>query len=330
MSFAKALNDAHRVAMQERREVFAIGEDIGEYGGVYKVTEGLLKEFGKGRVIDTPISEIAITGAAVGAALVGARPILEIGFVDFVGTCFDQILNQAAKFRYLSGGGASVPMVVRMTCGTTGLGYGVHHSQSLEALFTHIPGLKVVMPSTPENAKGLLVASILDPDPVIFLEHKGLYSVKGDVPDGFFATPLGKARLAREGEDVTVVAWSKSVSWALDAAEELDREGVSCEVIDLQTLVPLDELAIVDSVRKTNHLVVCHEACRTGGFGAEVIARVNELAFDWLDAPPLRVAAPDIPVASCVPLEKIYLNPPTRLPAAIRTLIGVEKNSSLT
>lgn len=324
-TYVDALNDAHRIAMSRDASVFVIGEDIGEYGGVYKVTKGLLEEFGRNRVKDTPISEAAITGAAVGAALVGAKPILEIGFVDFVGTCFDQIVNQAAKYRYLSGGKAGVPVVLRMTTGTAGLGYGVHHSQSLEAWFTHTPGLKVVMPSTPADAKGLLLAAIDDPDPVVFLEHKDLYQIKGEVPDGHYLTPFGVARHARTGHDVTIVSWSGAVRWCEAAADELSGEGISCDVLDLRTLTPLDLESIVASVRKTNRLIVCHEACKTSGFGGEIAALVTEAAFDWLDAPPVRVAAPDIPVPACVPLEQgVYLKPRYDISDAIRRIVGAK------
>lgn len=317
MTLVKALNEALRIAMRRDPSVFVIGQDVGQYGGVYKVTEGLLKEFGKDRVLDTPISEAAITGASVGAALVGAKPVLEIGFVDFVGTCLDQIFNQAAKYRYLSGGKAEVPLVIRMACGSNGLGYGVHHTQSLEAWFSHVPGLKVVMPSTPADAFGLLLASIEDPDPVVFLEHKNLYWIKGQVASDGKADTLGKGRVVRAGTDLTIVAWSQSVQWALDAADWANEGGISCEVIDLRCLIPLDEQLILDSVRKTGRLIVCHEACETGGFGAEVMARVSTKGFDWLRAAPIRVAAPDIPVAASPPLERVYLQPATRLRDAI-------------
>ena len=259
-------------------------------------------------------------GASVGAALNGARPIVEIGFVDFVGTCLDQIFNQAAKYRYLSGGAAGVPVVVRMACGSNGLGYGVHHAQSLEAWFTHIPGLKVVMPSTPGDAKGLLLAAIEDPDPVIFLEHRNLYWLKAEVPPEYYVCPLGKGAVARPGTDITVVAWSQAVHWALDAARWAEDKGISCEVIDLRSLVPLDEQCILESVKKTGRLIVCHEACQTGGFGGEIVARVASKAFDWLTAAPVRVAAPDISVPASVPLEKVYLRPSTQLPDAILRL----------
>ncbi len=321
MSYAQALNEAHRIAMHDDPRVFVLGEDIGVYGGIYRVTKGLQAEFGEQRVLDTPISEIAITGAAVGAALVGSRPILEIGFVDFVGTCWDQVFNQAAKFSYMTDGRASVPLVIRMACGA-GLGYGVHHSQSLEAWFTHVPGLKVVMPATPADAKGLLLAAIDDPNPVIFLEHKFLYEVKDEVPDGRYTVPLGKAWMAREGADVTIVSWSGAVPWALKAAEQAAAEGIECEVLDLRSLVPLDEDAIVASVEKTGRLIVCHEACTTGGFGAEVIARVVTRAFDFLDAEPLRVAAPDIPVPNSLPLEAVYLGTRERLLEAVRGIVS--------
>lgn len=319
LSYAQALNEALRLAMREDGGVFVIGEDVGQYGGIYKVTEGLVEEFGKARVLDTPISESAITGASVGAALVGCRPVLEIGFVDFVGTCWDQIFNQAAKYRYLSGGRASVPLVIRTTCGA-GLAYGAHHSQSLEAWFAHTPGLKVVMPATPADAKGLLLSAIQDDDPVIFLEHKLLYPLRGDVPEGRHMVPLGKAEVRRQGEDVTLVSWSRAVHWALAAAERVADQGIDCEVVDLRTLVPFDEETVLQSVQKTGRLVVCHEACLTGGFGAEVVARVVERAFDWLDAPPVRVAAPDIPVPNSKPLESVYLRPEAALVDAIGTV----------
>jgi pyruvate dehydrogenase E1 component beta subunit len=319
MRYAEAIADAHRVAMRDDPRVFAIGEDIGQYGGFYRATAGLQEEFGKGRVLDTPISEAAIAGASVGAALVGARPILEIGFVDFVGACWDQVFNQAAKFRYISGGRASVPLVIRMACGA-GLGYGVHHSQSLEAWFTHIPGLKVAMPATPADAKGLLLTAIDDDDPVVFFEHKFLYAQKGEVPDGRYTVPLGRANVAREGTDITIVTWSGAVPWALAAADTAARDGIECQVIDLRTLVPLDEATVLAAVHRTGRLIVCHEACVTGGFGAEVVARVVEHAFDSLDAPPVRVAAPDIPVPNSLPLEAEYLRPRTVLIDAIRKL----------
>ncbi len=321
MSYAEALNEAHRIAMRDDPRVFTLGEDIGEYGGIYRVTKGLQAEFGEQRVLDTPISEIAITGAAVGAALVGSRPILEIGFVDFVGTCWDQVFNQAAKFRYMTDGRASVPLVIRMACGA-GLGYGVHHSQSLEAWFTHVPGLKVVMPATPADAKGMLLAAIDDKDPVVFLEHKFLYEVKDEVPDGHYTVALGKARVAREGADVTIVSWSGAVPWALKAAEQAAAEGIECEVLDLRSLVPLDEDAIVASVEKTGRLIICHEACTTGGFGAEIVARVVARAFDFLDAEPRRVGAPDIPVPSSLALEAVYLGTRERLLEEVRAIVS--------
>lgn len=324
LTIAKAINEAHRIVMRDDPSVFVIGEDVAQYGGVYKVTEGLLTEFGRERVRDTPISEAAIAGAGVGAALVGTKPIVEIGFVDFVGTCFDQIVNQAAKYRYLSGGKANIPMVIRMTCGTVGLGYGVHHSQSLEAWFTHTPGLRVVMPSNAADAKGLFISAVDDPDPVIFLEHKNLYQHKCEVPDGRYAVPLGQASVRRHGGDVTILAWSQAVNWALDTAEQLaSSHGLSCEVIDLRSLIPLDEETIFESIRKTGRVVICHEACRTSGFGAELCARITENSFDWLDAPPLRVAAPDIPVAACVPLEEVYLSPRKELSKAILHICNV-------
>ena len=327
MTMAQALNEAHRIAMREDSRVFAIGEDIGDYGGIYRVTVGLLDEFGKQRVRDTPISESAIVGSSVGAALVGCRPILEIGFVDFVGTCWDQVINQAAKYRYLSGGKASVPLVMRMACGA-GLGYGVHHSQSMEAWFTHTPGIKVVMPAFPDDAKGLLLAAVDDDDPVAFFEHKLLYTYKDTVPEGPFTVPIGKAKIRRKGHDLTIVCWSRAVHWALAAAEKAAASGIECEVIDLRTLMPLDEDLIQNSVGRTNRLIVCHEACRTSGFGAEIVSRVVESSFDFLDAPPVRVAAPDIPVPNSLPLEKIYLGPETELLDAVHKLTAVHFHKS--
>lgn len=323
LTMADALNEAHRIAMREDPYVFAIGEDIGDYGGVYRVTKGLLQEFGKQRVRDTPISEAVIVGGSVGAAMVGCRPILEIGFVDFVGTCWDQILNQAAKIRYMSGGRASVPLVMRMACGA-GLGYGVHHSQSLEAFFTHIPGLKVVMPAFPEDAKGLLLAAIKDDDPVAVMENKLLYYYRDAVPEGYYETPIGKAKIRRNGSDATIVAWSRAVHWALAKAEEAAKIGIECEVIDLRSLIPLDEETIQQSVSKTGRLIVCHEACRTGGFGGEIVSRVVEKSFDFLVTPPVRVAAPDIPVPNSIPLEKVYLQTEDELGDAIRKVCFVD------
>jgi pyruvate/2-oxoglutarate/acetoin dehydrogenase E1 component len=327
ITYTEALNAAHHQAMQDDERVFLIGEDIGQYGGIYRVTEGLLDTFGKKRVRDTPISEAAITGAAIGAALVGCRPILEIGFVDFAGTCFDQITNQAAKFSYMSDGQVSVPLVFRMACGA-GMGYGVHHSQSLEAWFTHVPGLKVVMPATPADAYGLLLSAIDDDNPVAFLEHKMLYSLKGEMPDDRPRVPIGKANVVREGDDITIVAWSRAVHWALAAAEEVAREGISCHVVDLRSLIPLDEATLFQAIEKTGRLIVCHEACQTGGFGAEIIARVVDNAFDALDAPPLRVCGPDTPVPNSLPLEAVYLNTETRLMDAVRNLAGANHPKS--
>lgn len=320
MSYAQALNDALRIALRDDPRVFLIGEDIGTYGGIYRVTKDLITEFGAARVLDTPISEAAITGASVGAALAGCRPVLEVGFVDFVGTCWDQIFNQAAKYRYLSGGRASVPMVIRMAYGA-GLGYGVHHSQSLEAWFAHTPGLKVVAPSTPADAKGLMLAAIEDDDPVIFLEHKLLYATEAEVPQQRYVEPF-RARMRRDGDAVTIVAWGRAVHWALAAADAAAQEGIECQVLDLRTLVPFDEDAVLQAVAQTGRLIVCHEACLTGGFGGEVVARVAERVFGALRSAPLRVAAPDIPVPNGVLLEQVYLRPQVLLLDSIRKSVG--------
>ncbi|GAI99073.1 unnamed protein product, partial [marine sediment metagenome] len=271
--------EALREEMMRDDTVFLIGEDIGTYGGAYRVTRGLLAEFGEQRVIDTPISESAIAGAAVGAALMGMRPVAEIMFQDFATLALDQILNCAAKMRYLHAGLATVPVVLRTAYGA-GIHAGAHHSQSIEAMFCHIPGIKVVAPSTPYDAKGLMKAAIRDPNPVLFFEHKLVYGVRGEVPEEDYTVPIGKAEVKRQGKQVTVVAWSLMVHKALRAAEELAKKGIELEVLDLRTLLPLDTGAIVNSVKKTGRLIIAQEACKTGGLGGEIAAIVAKEAFD--------------------------------------------------
>jgi len=295
INMRKAINDALKEEMTRDGKVFFAGEDIGEQGGTFGLTKGLYQEFGQRRVKDTPLSEEAISGLAVGAAMGGYRPVIEIMFMDFMTIAMEQICNQAAKSRYLYGGAVRVPLVVCTLCGT-GLRAGGHHSQSLEAWFVHIPGLKVVMPSGPYDAKGLLKSAIRDDNPVIFMEHKGLLGVKGEVPEEEFIIPLGVADIKREGEQITVVATGKMVHLSLSAAEKLSAEGVEVEVIDPRTLSPLDTATIVGSVRKTNHLVVVHEAPKPCGFAAEISAVVAEEALDFLDAPIRRVTFPFMPV----------------------------------
>ncbi len=321
MTFADALNDAHRIEMRRDPNVFVVGEDVGIYGGIFGVTKGLLEEFGEMRVRDTPITESAFVGCAVGAAAAGLRPVAELMFVDFIGVCLDQIYNQGAKMRYMFGGKARIPLVLRASCGA-GIGAAAQHSQCLEAWFMHVPGLKVVMPSTPADAKGLLISAIRDDNPVVFLEHKLLYATEGEVPEGECTVPLGKADVKRKGEDVTVVATAAMVPKALAAAETLAAEGIGVEVVDPRTLLPLDEETILASVKKTHRLVVVHEAVKFAGPGGEIAAMVAEKAFDYLDAPILRVAAPFSPVPFSPPLEQAFIPSEERIAQAVREVVG--------
>ena len=306
MTFAQALNDAHRIEMQRDPNIYVAGEDVGVYGGIFGVTTGLLDRFGPKRVRDTPITESAIIGTAVGAAACGLRPVIELMFVDFIGVSMDQLFNQAAKMKYMFGGKARIPMVLRASCGA-GIGAAAQHSQCLESWFMHVPGLKVVMPSTPCDAKGLLISSIRDDNPVVFLEHKLLYAQEGEVPEGEYTVPLGKADVKREGKDLTIVATAQMVHVALAAAEKLAADGTSVEVVDPRTLSPLDEETILNSVKKTHRLVIVTEDVRFAGSGAEIAALVAEKAFDRLDGPIVRVAAPPVPVPFSPALEKEYI-----------------------
>jgi acetoin:2,6-dichlorophenolindophenol oxidoreductase subunit beta len=326
ITYAEALNEALREEMRRDPAVFVMGEDVAVWGGggVFGVTKGLVEEFGTERVRDTPISEEAIAAVAVGAAATGSRPVAEIMYVDFIGLAMEPIVNQAAKLRYMFGGKAKVPMVIRAQEGA-GRGNAAQHSQSLEAWFCHIPGLKVVTPSTPADAKGLLKSAIRDDNPVIFLEHKALYFSKGAVPSGEYVIPLGQAEIKREGRHVTVVGVHTMVGKALKAAEQLAEEGIEVEVIDPRSLVPLDEQAIIDSVKKTGRLIVSHEAYTRSGYGAEIIMRVIESAFDYLDAPPLRVCARDVPVPYSTVLETAALPQVEDLVAAARALVNNER-----
>lgn len=296
LTYAEALREAMRQAMQSDPTVFLLGEDIGVYGGAFGVTAGLVDEFGPHRVRDTPISEAAIAGACAGAALTGMHPVGEIQFMDFVTLSMEQLALQAAKVRFMFGGKASVPMVLRMPTGS-GTGAAAQHSESLENLLVHIPGLKVVMPSNAYDAKGLLLAAIYDGNPVIFAEHKLLYKTKGHVPEDMYRVPLSQSKVVRQGSDVTVVATSIMVSRALEAAEKLSEEGIEVEIIDPCTLNPLDDAPIFESVIKTGRALVVHEAVTTGGYGGEVVARIAaSQAFDYLEAPVLRLAGLDIPI----------------------------------
>ncbi|KPK48016.1 MAG: acetoin dehydrogenase [Dehalococcoidia bacterium SM23_28_2] len=303
--YLMAINEALQQEMERDSTIFVAGEDVGQHPP-FGVTMGLLPRFGPQRVVDTPISESAILGLAVGAAAAGLRPVVEIMFMDFLFVAFDQVINQMAKMRYMFGGKAKLPIVVRSPCGG-GYSLAAQHSQSLEAMLCHIPGLKVVMPATPYDAKGLLTAAIRDDNPVFFLEHKKCYTVAGDVPQEQYEVPLGVAEVKRPGSDVTIVATSYMVHEALQAADELAKRGIEAEVIDPRTLLPLDMEAILTSVRKTHRVVIVHEAVEFCGVGAEIAAQVAEAAFDALEAPPLRVAAPFCPVPFSPPLEEAYL-----------------------
>ena len=301
-TYGEAIRDALREEMLRDPRVFVMGEDVGLYGGAYGATRGLYDEFGGERVIDTPISEALIGGAAVGAAMSGMRPVAELMYVDFTPLAMDQLANQGAKNRYMFGGKTTVPMVIR-TEGGAGRSIAAHHSQSLEALWTHFPGIYVVMPATPYDAKGLLKAAIRDDNPVMFIEHKMLYGVKGPVPEEDYVIPLGLADVKREGTDVTIISYSRMVLRALEAAEKLAEEGISAEVVDLRSLKPLDMETVVASVRKTGRVVGVTEAYKTGSFISELFTLINESAFDWLDAPMVRVAAADVPVPMAETLE---------------------------
>lgn len=321
LTFAEGLNEALKQEMQRDPNIYVAGEDVAKYGGIFGVTAGLLEEFGKKRVRDTPITESAIIGSAVGAAATGLRPVVELMFIDFIGVALDQLYNQAAKMKYMFGGKAKLPLVVRTTCGA-GMGAAAQHSQSLEAWFMHIPGLKVAMPSTPYDAKGLLITAIRDDNPVFFIEHKMLYGIEGEVPEEPYTIPFGVADVKREGQDVTVVATAAMVHKALAAADELAKDGIEVEVVDPRTLTPLDEQGIVNSVKKTHRLVIVHEAVKRGGPGGEIAAVVAEEAFDYLDAPIKRVAAPFAPVPFSPVLESEYIPNEARIVAAVKEVVG--------
>ena len=317
--YREAISSAIAEEMRRDEKVFVMGEDVAITGGVYKATRGLLEEFGPKRVRNTPLSEIAIAGAATGAAMAGARPVAEIMHIDFTGCCMDIILNQMSKMCYKTNGKVHVPMVLR-TQGGRGHSNGCTQSQSLESLFTHIPGLKVVMPATPYDAKGLLKSAIRDNDPVIFIEHKGLYQTKQEIPESEYLVPLGKADVKRIGENVTIIAYSKTVLTALDAAKELEKDGISAEVIDLRTLVPLDFDTIAESVRKTGRVVITHESCERNGYGAEIAAEIQERLFDELDAPILRVCGANIPVPNATLPEEASAPSAEKIAAAARSI----------
>lgn len=321
ITYGQALSEAMHEEMVRDESVFVIGEDMGVMGSVFGLTKGFMDEFGANRVIDTPISESGFTGMSVGAALRGLRPVVEIMYIDFFSVCYDPIINQAAKMRYMTGGQINVPIVIRAPQGAGRRNAG-QHSQSLEALLTHIPGLKVVTPATPYDAKGLLKAAIRDDDPVIFIEHKLLYASKGDVPKDEYIIPLGKADLKRTGKDVTIIAYSRQVNFALQAAKELAEAGIDAEVLDLRSLVPLDWEAIAASVKKTHRVVIVQEAVKRGGYAGEIAAQIQEELFDELDAPIKRVAGLNVvPPFSPVLEDYIYPNPKD-IVTGVKELLG--------
>jgi acetoin:2,6-dichlorophenolindophenol oxidoreductase subunit beta len=320
LTYVKAFNEGVKQVMREDSDVVVIGEDVAGYGGVFKMFEGLLPEFGDKRVKDTPISEMGFMGLGVGAAACGLRPICDLMFMDFMGVCMDQVYNQAAKMKFMFGGSVKVPMTITTASGA-GLSGGAQHSQSLEAWFAHVPGLKVVMPSTPSDAKNLTIAAVRDDNPTIVMLNKALLGSKGDVAEEIEDIPLGKAATVRNGNDATIVAFGRMVIEALAAAETLASEGIDVEVIDPRSVQPLDTEAIVESASRTNRIVVVHEAVTFGGIGAEVAAQVQELAFDYLDAPVMRLGAPFTPVPFSPVLEKAYLPDRERVAAGVRRLL---------
>jgi len=304
-TYLEAIRAGIREEMERDPAVFLLGEDIGIYGGAFKVTAGFLERFGERRVVDTPIAESAIVGAAIGASLMGLRPVAEIQFSDFITCGYDQIVSFAAKCRYRWGAG--VPIVIRAPSGG-GIHGGPFHSQNPEALFTNTPGLKIIAPSSAYDAKGLIKSAIRDGDPVLFFEHKALYRrIKEDLPEGDYTVPIGKAAVVRAGTDLSIITYGAMVHAAQEAAGTLEKEGISVEIVDVRTLVPLDEATILESVRKTSKVIVLHEATLTGGFGGEIAARITERAFEYLDGPVLRMAAPDTPVPFSPPLEEAFL-----------------------
>jgi pyruvate dehydrogenase E1 component beta subunit len=320
LSYAEAVREALAQAMEADSRVFLMGEDIAVYGGAFQVTGDLVHRFGEDRVMDTPIAELGAAGVAVGAALAGCRPVFEFQFSDFATLAMEQIVNQAAKIRFMLGGKVSVPLVMRFPAGS-GTGAAAQHSQSLDSWFAHVPGLKVVQPSTPFDAKGLLLAAIDDPDPVMVFEHKLLYKVKGDVPEDAYRVPIGKAAIRREGRHVTLVATAIMVHRALEAAEILGREGIEAEVIDLRTLRPLDTATIIESVKKTSRLACIYEGVKTLGIGAEISAMIAESeAFDYLDAPILRLGGAEAPIPYNPVLEKAAVPQVSGIVGAVRSL----------
>jgi len=320
ITYAQAINQALREEMQADPRVFLMGEDIGHHGGIFRVTRDLIDEFGPERVRDTPISEAGFTGVGIGAALSGMRPVVELLFMDFALVAADQIINQAAKLRYMSGGQVSVPIVIRGQQGG-GRGNGAQHSQSFESWFAQTPGLKVVTPATPYDAKGLLRSAIRDGNPVMFIEHKLLYNTKGEVPEHDYSVPLGQAETKRRGRDISLVSYSRSLLHCLEAAETLARTGIEAEVIDLRSVAPLDMPAVIDSVRRTGHLLVVHESHANCGLGAEIVARMYEEAPEALEAPARRLGARHVPIPVAEALENSVLPQPADIVRAVEAML---------
>jgi pyruvate dehydrogenase E1 component beta subunit len=332
LTTSKAIAEGIAQEMERDKTVFVMGEDVGVYGGIFGATEGLLAKFGPERIMDTPISETGFIGAATGAALSGMRPIAELMFVDFFGVCMDQIYNHMAKIHYESGGNLNVPVVITTAIGG-GYGDGAQHSQTLYGLFAHLPGMKIVVPSTPYDAKGLMISAIRDNNPVLYMFHKGVMGLgwmtpnpraTGDVPEEAYTVPIGKADVKRPGRDLTIVTLSLMVHRALDAADDLAKEGIEAEVLDLRSVIPLDREAIADSVRKTRRLLVVDEDYKSFGLSGEVITTAVEQAFDYLDAPPARLAYPDVPIPYSRPLEQYVLPSREKIAAAARKLVAAK------
>ncbi len=323
ITYAQAINEALRENMRRNSRIILMGEDIGRYGGIFQVTAGLLDEFGPERVIDTPISESGFVGTCVGAAMTGLHPVAEVMFIDFTTCAMDMIVNQMAKMHYMSGGRGKVPFVLRTNIGA-GRGAAAQHSQSFHSFFMHIPGLKVATPATPYDAKGLMNTALADENPVMFIEHKKLFITKGHVPEKAYAIPFGKADIKRQGSNITIVATHALVQKSLNVAEEMSREGVDIEVLDPRTITPLDKEAILNSVKKTGRLITADEGCVTGGFGSEVAAIVAQEAFDYLEAPIIRVGSPDTPVPFSPPLEQFYIPDEGNIKDAVNRILAYQ------
>jgi len=321
ITFTEAITEALRQEMEKDPSVILIGEDIGVYGGAFGVTKGLVEKFGSDRVIDTPISEAGFIGAAVGAALAGLRPVVELMFVDFFGVAMDQIYNQMAKLRYMSGGQLKVPLTLRAPIGA-GISAAAQHSQTLYSIFAHVPGLKVVVPSTPHDAKGLLISSIHDDNPVVFLEHKVLYGIKGEVPEEEYTIPLGKADIKREGSDITIIGIARTVWNSLEAAEQLSKEGISVEVIDVRSIVPFDKETVIKSVKKTGRVVIVDEDYDRCGFASWVSSIIADEAFEYLDAPIKRITTPNVPIPFIPPLDQYILPDSKKIINTVKSILG--------